>query len=74
MSLDTSISNKKNIIFISHATPEDDELAIWLASRLQMAGYEVWIYKSELKGGEEFWDNIQNTINKKKRNSKTNSN
>ena len=63
MSLDTSISNKKNIIFISHATPEDDELAIWLASRLQMAGYEVWIDKSELKGGEEFWDNIQNTLN-----------
>ena len=33
----------KDIIFISHATPEDDEIAIWLASRLKNAGYNVWI-------------------------------
>lgn len=62
MSLNNSIKKEKNIIFISHATPEDDELAIWLASRLQMAGYEVWIDKDELKGGEKFWEDIQQTL------------
>lgn len=46
----------KDIIFISHATPEDNEFAIWLASRLENAGYNVWIDKNELIGGEEFWD------------------
>lgn len=63
MKIDNSANKDKRLVFISHATPEDDELAIWLASRLQMAGYEVWIDKNELKGGEEFWDNIQNTLN-----------
>lgn len=59
------IKNKKDIVFISHATPEDNEIAIWLASRLENAGYNVWIDKNELKGGEEFWDNIQDILTNK---------
>lgn len=55
----------KDIIFISHATPEDNEFAIWLASRLENAGYNVWIDKNELIGGEEFWDEIQNILTNK---------
>ena len=40
------ITNKlKDTIFISHATPEDNEIAIWLASRLENAGYNVWFDK-----------------------------
>lgn len=62
MILDNSTTKNKKIVFISHATPEDDEIAIWLASRLQMAGYEVWIDKDELKGGEKFWEDIQQTL------------
>ena len=59
------VENKRDVIFISHATPEDDTLAVWLASRLKLAGYNVWIDKNELLGGEYFWDNIQEIIRDK---------
>lgn len=53
----------KDQIFISHATPEDNDFTIWLASRLEMRGYKVWIDKEGLLGGERFWQTIQNAIN-----------
>lgn len=49
-------------IFISHATPDDNEFSIWLASRLQLLGYKVWIDKESLLGGERFWENIDTAI------------
>lgn len=52
----------RETIFISHATPEDNEFAIWLASRLQMMGYKVWLDKNSLLGGEKFWDDIEAVI------------
>ena len=52
----------RDTLFISHATPEDNEFAIWLASRLEMLGYKIWIDKEKLLGGETFWQVIQNTI------------
>ena len=47
----------KDQIFISHATPEDNDFTIWLASRLEMRGYQVWIDKNGLLGGERFLAN-----------------
>lgn len=52
----------RNVIFISHATPEDNDFTIWLASRLQADGYEVWIDKQALLGGEKFWQDIDQVI------------
>ena len=52
----------KDQIFISHATPEDNDFTIWLASRLEMRGYQVWIDKNGLLGGERFWQTIQTAI------------
>lgn len=52
----------RDTIFISHATPEDNEFAIWIASRLQMLGYNVWVDKNGLLGGERFWPTIQKVI------------
>lgn len=49
-------------LFISHATPQDNEFSIWLASRLEMLGYKVWIDKEGLLGGERFWPTIQKAI------------
>lgn len=60
-----AINSQRDTIFISHATPEDNEIAIWLASRLENAGYNVWIDKNELTGGEEFWDDIQGILTNK---------
>ena len=52
----------RDTIFISHATPEDNEFAIWLASRLEMLGYKTWLDKNCLLGGEPIWQNIQDQI------------
>lgn len=54
--------NQRDTIFISHATPEDNEFTIWLASRLQLLGYKVWIDKNALIGGEKFWEEIGKVI------------
>jgi hypothetical protein len=52
----------RDTLFISHAAPEDNEFTIWLASRLELLGYKVWIDKKELLGGETFWEIIENAI------------
>lgn len=52
----------RDTVFISHATPEDNNFTIWLASRLQLLGYKVWIDKSGLLGGEKFWEDIDQVI------------
>lgn len=51
-------------IFVSHATPGDNAFAVWLSSRLSMAGYEVWCDANKLLGGEDFWQEIEGTIRK----------
>lgn len=53
---------ERDQLFISHATPQDNEFSIWLASRLEMLGYKVWIDKDGLLGGERFWPTIQKAI------------
>ena len=52
----------RDVIFICHATPEDNEFSIWIASRLEMLGYKTWIDKNGLLGGERFWKTIQKVI------------
>lgn len=54
--------NNRETLFISHATPQDNEFSIWLASRLEMMGYKVWLDKEGLLGGERFWVTIQQAI------------
>lgn len=55
-------SSTRAVIFVSHATPEDNDFTIWLASRLQADGFDVWIDKQALIGGEKFWQEIDQTI------------
>jgi hypothetical protein len=55
----------KETLFISHATPEDNDFALWLASRLQLLGYEVWVDKNSMLGGEKFWEEIDQIIRNK---------
>ena len=49
----------RRTVLITHANPEDNLLARWLASRLMAAGYEVWVDVRSLKGGDDFWDVIE---------------
>lgn len=52
----------RNLVFISHAAPEDNEFAVWLAAKLTMAGYGVWIDRRRLRGGDDFWDEIDRVL------------
>lgn len=54
----------RDTIFISHATPADNDFFIWVASRLEMLGYKVWIDKEGLLGGERFWATIQKALDR----------
>lgn len=53
---------QRDVVFISHANPEDNDFALWLASHLACAGYSVWSDVTKLLGGEVFWDTIENGI------------
>lgn len=52
----------RQLVFISHANPEDNEFATWLGTRLIGAGYRVWSDLLRLVGGEPFWRDIGDAI------------
>jgi len=52
----------RQMIFISHANPEDNEFAQWLALRLAREGYAVWCDLTKLLGGEDFWRDAEEAI------------
>ena len=55
-------SAKRTLLFISHATPEDNDFTLWLGARLASAGYSVWSDVTKLIGGETHWDNIETSV------------
>lgn len=56
---------ERSVVFISHATPNDNPFAHWLATQLSLSGYEVWTDFDRLGGGELFWDTIEDVIRNK---------
>lgn len=57
-----NVGNKRTSIFISHATPDDNGFAIWLAMRLKACGYSVWCDVFNLMKGGDFWKKIEQQI------------
>lgn len=53
---------RRDMLFLSHANPEDDLVTGWLALQLAREGYPVWCDLTKLLGGEAFWDDIQAAI------------
>lgn len=49
-------------LFISHAFPEDNMFSQWLTLRLAGEGYPVWCDLVKLRGGENFWNDIEAAI------------
>jgi hypothetical protein len=49
----------RDTILITHATPEDNLFASWLAARLTAAGYKVWVDLRDLRAGADFWHVIE---------------
>jgi len=52
----------RRTILITHATPEDNLFASWLASRLTAAGYHVWVDLQDLSAGGDFWQEIESKL------------
>jgi len=52
----------KDLIFISHAQPEDNYFCSWLASKIRLMGYNVWLELDNLDGGSSFNAKIENVI------------
>lgn len=42
---------QRTALFISHATPEDNDFVRWLGAKLTALGYEVWADVMRLRGG-----------------------
>lgn len=53
---------QRRTILITHATPEDNAFAMWLASRLIGAGYDAWLDVHSLRGGNDFWHVIERKL------------
>lgn len=53
---------ERDLIMISHANPEDDEVAVWLATQLAIDGYQVWCDKAQFLVGEHFWATVDPII------------
>lgn len=56
---------KREIIFICKATPEDDEFVLWLAPRLEAAGYNVFADILVLLGGDRWRKEVTKTLQDK---------
>lgn len=56
------VGKNRNSIFISHATPDDNDFATWLAMRLKACGYSVWCDVFHLTKGGDFWKKIEKQI------------
>ena len=52
----------KDTVFISHATPDDNIFVAWLATKLELCGYKVWVDLNNLSPSVDFWDTIDKTI------------
>lgn len=63
VSVEKETNRMRNILFVGHANPQDNEFSEWIASRLELEGYSVWLDLKNLYGGErDFWNDIQITI------------
>ncbi len=57
-----SAPTKRTVLFISKATPGDDEFVLWLAPRLEAAGYEVFADILTLEPGARGRKEITETL------------
>jgi hypothetical protein len=58
----TGVPAARSVVFISKATPGDDELALWLAPRLEAAGYAVFADIVTLEPGDRWRKLITATL------------
>lgn len=52
----------RDLVFVSHANPEDNEFSRWVTLKLASLGYRTWCDVTRLLGGEDFWNDIERAI------------
>jgi hypothetical protein len=52
----------KDTVFISHANPEDNYFAAWIASKLRVLGFKSWVDVEDLWAGDAFFTKIHPVI------------
>lgn len=52
----------RDLVFVSHANPADNEYTRWLVGQLTLNGYRVWSDVTKLIAGETFWREIEDAI------------
>lgn len=52
----------RSTLFISHANPENNYFAAWLASKLRLLGYKVWVDVGDVKPGQYFNRDFEKVI------------
>jgi hypothetical protein len=57
--------SERDVVFISHATPDDNEFVRWLGTRLTGFGYKVWADIFDLSGGTPCWTSIEDALRKR---------
>jgi hypothetical protein len=55
----------RTLVFISHATPQDNEFVLWLGSRLSGLGYNVWADILKLRGGQDWTELLEEALKEK---------
>jgi len=52
----------RRTLFVSHASPDDNDFTQWLALKLIALGYDVWCDILTLQKGSDFWQIIEKEI------------
>jgi hypothetical protein len=52
----------RSLVFISHATPDDNEFVLWLGTRLTALGYDVWADILKLRGGQDWTEVLEQAL------------
>jgi hypothetical protein len=55
----------RDVVFICHATPEDNHFVSWLGAKLAAMGYDVWADVLKLRGGADWNDELQTALRKR---------
>ena len=56
---------QRDVVFLSHANPEDNQFTKWLATKVSQQGYAVFCDLMHFKGGEDFWRDAESAIRRR---------
>src|SRR5688572_9881242 len=53
---------QRNVVFISHANPEDNEFVLWLGAKLSALGYQVWADVLKFRPGNDWQRKLEDAL------------